>query len=92
MPRQDPKNAVAAAKLVVSQRRRKPVGISELQERLGISENRYFCLASGPAGDEKKKPARRILVMYCQLGRTAETSGGIGKKVSRHEAGDTSVE
>ena len=31
------------------------VGINELQERLDISEkNRYFCSASGPAGDERK--------------------------------------
>ena len=33
--------------------------------------------------------------MYCQLdqvGRTAESSGGTGKKVSRHEAGDASIE
>ena len=33
--------------------------------------------------------------MYCQLGqvgRTAERSGGTGKKVSRHEAGDISIE
>ena len=33
--------------------------------------------------------------MYCQLGqvgRTAERSGGIGKKVSKHGARDTSIE
>ena len=33
--------------------------------------------------------------MYCQLsqvGRTAERSGGVGKKVSKHEAEDTSIE
>ena len=33
--------------------------------------------------------------MYCQLGqvgRTTERSGGIGKKVSKHEAGDLSIE
>ena len=33
--------------------------------------------------------------MCCQLGqvgRTAERSGGIGKKVSKHEAGDTRSE
>ena len=33
--------------------------------------------------------------MYCQfgqVGRTAERSGGTGKKVSRHEAGGASIE
>ena len=33
--------------------------------------------------------------MYCKSGqveRAAEMSGGIGKKVSKHEAGDTSIE
>ena len=28
------------------------VGITELQERLDVSENRFFCSASGPAGEE----------------------------------------
>ena len=39
--------------------------------------------------------ARRKIVMYCQLGqvgRTGERSGGIGKVVSKHEAGVTSIE
>ena len=30
------------------------VGITELQEWLDISENRFFCSASVPAGDERK--------------------------------------
>ena len=32
------------------------VGIIEVQEPLEVSENRYFCSAGGPAGDERKWP------------------------------------
>ena len=76
------------------------VGITEVQERLDMSEKSVFlfCSASGPAGDERKWPffrnfqAWRRIVVCCQLGRTSERSGGVGKKVSKHEAGDTSIE
>ena len=78
------------------------VGITELQERLEISEKSVFHSASGPASDERKRPnifcsvqARRRRKTYCQFGhleRTVGRSGGIGKKVSNYDAGSTSIE
>ena len=68
------------------------VGVTELQQRLGISEKVCTSIRQNapPASDERKRPkdfrhfsARRRRGMYCQSRqgeRAAERSGGVGKR------------
>ena len=73
------------------------VGLTELLERLDISHS-----ASGPSSDERKWPSQKskfsgkekksYVLLVWPVERTAGRSGGVGKKVSKYDAGGPSIE
>ena len=77
------------------------VGITELQERQDISEKvgisvrqvaQQAMSQNGQTIFDIFRQGEEELCQLGQVGRTAERSGGLGKMVSKHEAGGTGIE